>query len=405
MESPGPRRTGVRRPALALALAVFAGAASMRCLDALLPALARDFGRSVGSIGGAVSAYAFSYSACQLVGGPLGDRVGVYRVVAGAACLSAAAAAACAVAPSLAGLVGLRFVAGGVAAAIGPLTLAWLSGATSPEERPVALARMTAAALLGLAAGQAGGGVVGGLLGWRWVFGALAALFAVSGAALVLLARARPELLNHAGSAALADRPRPRIPALLRRPGVRRVLALVGVQGFAAYLSLTYVGGLLDARLGAGPARAGLIVAAYGVGGIAFALLAPRIIASAREGRRAVAGGMMLGMGFLVLGLSGSAETAAAALFAIGFGFMMLHNVLQVMATHMAPDALATSLSLFAAASSLSQALGAAAGGYLFDRAGPTLACLLSAAALTALGAVIARRTRTGLPPFPSPRT
>lgn len=35
-------------------------------------------------------------------------------------------------------------------------------------------------------------------------------------------------------------------------------------------------------------------------------------------------------------------------------------------------------------------AFGAAVGGYIFDRAGPTIVCLLSAAILTGLGAAAA---------------
>ena len=50
-----PERPDLTAPMLALAAAVFAGAASMRCLDALLPMIAYDFGRSVGSAGAAVS--------------------------------------------------------------------------------------------------------------------------------------------------------------------------------------------------------------------------------------------------------------------------------------------------------------------------------------------------------------
>lgn len=389
-----PSEERLAQPMLALALAVFAGAASMRCLDALLPALAADFGRSVGSAGSAVSAYALSYSVCQLIHGPLGDRLGAFRVVAWAACLSALAAAACALAPSLAGLVALRFVAGSIAAAIGPLTLAWVSRSTSAEERPVALARMTAAAILGTAAGQVGGGVVGGVFGWPLVFIALAVLFAFAGLALTLLARERPELLKNVEHAPHPGRQPSHPLSLVRRPAVRRVLGLVAIQGFAIYLSLTYVGALLRDRLVIGPARAGLVVSLYGVGGITFVLLARRLLKVAPTGYRAAAGGVMLGVGFATLGVSGSEETAAASLFAIGFGFLMLHNVLQVMATRMAPDVLGTSLSLFAAASCLSQAIGAAAGGYIFDRAGPIVACLLSAVVLTGLGGAIAAGVR-----------
>ncbi|MDQ2765322.1 MAG: MFS transporter [Pseudomonadota bacterium] len=364
----------------------------MRCLDTLLPVLAKDFGHSVGSVGGAASAYAFSYSAFQLVHGPLGDRVGAYRVVTWAAFMSALAALACSLAPNLLTLVGARFVAGGIAAAIGPLTLAWVSRSTLPQERPLALARMTAAAILGTAAGQSGGGIIGGFLGWPLVFVALALLFTSAGAALLLIARNRPELLQNAKHGRDANELSTSPAALIQRPAVARVVALVGVEGFAIYISLTYVGALLSDRLGLGPGRAGLIVALYGLGGLGFVLTAPRLFRTLTTPARSALGGAMLGVGFVTLAIAGSVVVAAVSLFTIGFGFLMLHNVLQVMASNTAPEALGTSLSMFAAASCLSQALGAGAGGFIFDRAAPVVTCLVSAAILAGLGAMIGIR-------------
>ena len=195
-----------------------------------------------------------------------------------------------------------------------------------------------------------------------------------------------------AGARAEGGRPHPL--SLLRRMAVIRVLAAVGIEGFAVYLSLTYVGGLLRDRLAIGSVRAGLVVAFYGVGGLTFALLARHILQRSTPRGRAAAAGAILGAGYVALGLSASQAMAAASLLAIGFGFLMLHNIMQIMATRMAPDAIGTAISLFAAVSSLSQALGAAAGGYVFDRAGPTTACLISAVTLGVLGVAVAARQR-----------
>ena len=384
--SPGFRPAG---PIVALSTAVFAGAASMRCLDAVLPSIASGFGRSIGAVGAAASAYAISYSAFQLIHGPLGDRIGAFRIVTWAAWLSALAAGACALAPSISVLVGLRFGSGAIAAAIGPLALAWVSRATKVDDRPVALARMTAAAILGTAAGQVGGGVIGGVAGWRFVFVVLAALFVAAGLAMVGLARRRPDLVERSSRTPNAA-PRLAHPLiLLRHRSVKLVLVAVGLEGFGIYLSLTYVGALLHDRLSLGPAHTGLVVSLYGAGGVAFVVVAPRILGLGSMRIRAVVAGVLLGAGFVTLGMSSREVVLAAALFVVGFGFLMMHNILQMMATRMAPQALATSLSLFAAASSMSQAFGAAGGGYLFDQAGPTPGYLLSAIILTGLGVAI----------------
>jgi len=325
-----------------------------------------------------------SYSALQLVYGPTADRAGAYRVVAWVTCLSALAAALCALAQSLLALIVLRFMAGAFAAAIGPLTLAWLSRSTAVEQRPLVFARMAAAVIVGTAAGQVGGGILGGLVGWRSVFGALALLFATSGVSLVLLAIRDPAVMDEVEQA----NPHGRVSTLsvARRQAVLRVLTAVAVQGFALYLSLTYVGALLRDRFAAGPLLAGLLVSGYGLGGIAFVVSARHMIAAVRPGKRAAAGGSLLFLGFVSLSVSGSVIGAGLSLFAIGFGFLMLHNVLQIMASKMAPDRLGTSLSLFAAVSCLAQAIGAAVGGQVFDRVGPVILCVISATLLASLG-------------------
>lgn len=362
----------------------------MRCLDASLPALAVDFNRSVGSTGAAVSAYALSYSGFQLLHGPLGERIGIYRLVSWAVCLSAVAAVACACAASLSALVALRFVAGGIAAAIGPLSLAWVSRSSPLEDRAVALARMTAAAILGTAAGQAGGGLLSGVFGWPALFGALAFLFGVAGVALILLARSTPQLLDEGRSDRVDAAPRYSL-VLIGRPAVARVLTAVAAEGFGIYLTLTYVGAQLHDRMSLNTEQTGLVLAAYGAGGMVFVLLAPRLIRASTMARRALAAGFVLAAGFIMLRMAASQVGAAAALGAIGFGFLMMHNVLQVRAADMAPEAVATSLTLFAACAALSQAAGSVVGGYFVDRGGSSTTCLMSAGILLTLGAALGR--------------
>ena len=77
---------------------------------------------------------------------------------------------------------------------------------------------------------------------------------------------------------------------------------------------------------------------------------------------------------------------SGSALFILGLGFFMLHNTLQVRATHMAPEAPGAALSLFAATFFLAQAAGALIGGWSFDHLGAGVSCSASAAILVGLG-------------------
>jgi MFS transporter, YNFM family, putative membrane transport protein len=383
-----------------LATAVLAGAASMRSLDTLLPDVAQYYGRSVGTSGAAVTAYAISYSGCQLLYGPAGDRMGPYRIITLAAILSSLAALGCALAPTFTWLVALRFLAGAVAAAVGPLTIAFISHATDSQERPVAVAHLTGASIIGGAAGQAGGGLIGQILNWQAGFLFIAILFALSGWAMARTGARHPHLRAIGRTAAgESGIPGAQLGALLRRPAVRLTLIAVGVEGLATYASFTYVSAMLHGRFALGTAMIGLLIGLFGVGGIVFVLIVRRLIRRLRESRRAALGGILLGVGFVVLTLGRSLFIVGAAIFALGLGFFMLHNVLQVRATHMAPDTPGAAISLFAASFFSAQALGVTIGGWSFDHLGASTLCYSSAALLAGLGLAmgwISHRQETG---------
>lgn len=380
---------------MVLACGVFAGAVSMRSLDALLPEIAAYYGRSIGETGAVVTAFAISYSSCQLIYGPLGDRLGPYRVIAVAAILSGFAALSCAFAPTLDWLVFLRLIAGAVAAGIAPLTLAWLAHATTAKARPVALANITGASIIGGAVGQVGGGLIGQVLNWKASFVIIAAIFFVAGLAMIVVGLKLPQYRTFGrrdstgrGSSGLG------FVNLLRRPAVRWTLAAVGTEGLAMFASFTYVSGLLHLRLDLDMAGIGLLVGLFGIGGIVFVVVVRKVVRRLNEGQRALLGGLMVGAGFLVLTLATSRALAGAALFVVGFGFFMMHNTVQVRATHMAADAPGVGLALFAATFFLAQGVGAAIGGWSFDHLGASVSFIVSAIMLSGLGIAIFRTAK-----------
>ncbi len=68
---------------------------------------------------------------------------------------------------SLATLAGLRLLSGVTAAAIIPLSMAFIGDHVAYEQRQATLARFMSGQILGLIGGQVIGGIVGDLLGWR----------------------------------------------------------------------------------------------------------------------------------------------------------------------------------------------------------------------------------------------
>jgi len=148
------------RPIALLSLAAFVSAATVRAVDPLVPAIAGEYATTPGAVGLTVTAFTLAYGACQLFWGPVGDRYGKYRVIALACLLSALTAGAAAFAGSLPALAALRLVSGVTAAAIIPLSMAFIGDHVAYERRQATLARFMAGQILGLIGGQVIGGIV-----------------------------------------------------------------------------------------------------------------------------------------------------------------------------------------------------------------------------------------------------
>ncbi len=377
-----------------LALAAFVSAATLRALDPLVPAIAREFATTPGTVGLAVTAFALAYGVCQLFWGPVGDRFGKYRVVTLACLLSAATVGAAAFARSLPLLAALRLLSGITAAAIIPLSMAFIGDHVAYDRRQAALARFLAGQIMGLVGGQAVGGIVGDQLGWRAVFVLLSLLFLVAGLLLARELRAGrlppPVLTAARGPGRLAgDYLR-----LVRKRPARLVLLVVFLEGCLFFGGFAYAGTALGTRFGLDLTVIGALLAVFGLGGLAYVLAAGRLVAALGERGLAGVGGTILASGFLVLSLAPAVGIAGAAIGVLGLGFYMLHGTLQTRATQMAPEARGLAVSAFAASFFLGQAVGAWAGGLVFDRFGSAALFGGAAPGLLWLGWRFARAAR-----------
>ena len=374
-----------------LALAAFASAATTRICDALLPLLAQDFRVSVGEAAIVIAAYSATYGLLQPAFGFFGDRIGKYQMALASCVLTLAATLACAWALSLNGLTFARLAAGASAAGIVPLALAWIGDVTPYAERQTAIARYMSGQVLGLISGLAIGGIIGEHLGWRAAFFAIAAVYAFAIIGLWLQLRTNPATRAQARSDAgngfvLAMK------TIFGRADARAVLIAVFAEGFFCFGALAYVTAMLRDRFGLGFGAAGLTLAAFGLAGLVYSLLARRIIARLGEKGVVLAGGALFFVAFAILAVSPYALLAPLGCFLVGAGFYSLHNVLQVNATQLAPQARATGVGIFATCLFIGQAAGAAAAAPLFDRAGATPIFAISAVALPLLALYIAAK-------------
>ncbi len=179
------RKTPTRSIAL-LAVAGFASQAQVRVTDSLLPQIAAVFHTTVGAAAIVVTAYALTHGTIQFVAGPVADRFGKFRTVAIASLLAALLVAACGTVSSLPQLALARLMTGAVAGWVIPISMAYVGDVTPYERTQPILARYASGYILGQLFGQAAGGVLGDLIGWRAVFFVLAGLFGVAAVGLIM---------------------------------------------------------------------------------------------------------------------------------------------------------------------------------------------------------------------------
>jgi predicted MFS family arabinose efflux permease len=380
------------RAVVILSLAAFASAAALRATDPLLPLIAGNFGTTPGGASAVITGFALAYGLLQLVNGPIGDRIGKYRMVFWVTAISAAGNLLCALAPSLALLVAARFATGATVGAIVPLAMAWLGDVVPYERRQAVLARFLIGHMCGVAFATSASGFLGERYGWQAMFYLLTVLYALT-ALLLLVELGRNPLTRTARSDAvpLGEAFR-RMAAQTRRAWVRVTLATVFVEGALFYGALAFVALELHQRFGLGLGASGAMVAAFAAGGLLYASVAGRVVPRLGERGLVLAGGILIALGFLGLAAMRLAGWALPCMVALGAGFYMMHNTLQVHATQMAPEARGGALALFACSLFTGQSAGVWLASHAVDAAGARPVFVVAAIGLSLLALDFRRR-------------
>lgn len=390
--SPSQVSASPARAIALLAVAAFASQSMVRVSDSLLPQIATDLGVGIGAASFIVSGYGLAHGSVQLVIGPVGDRFGKFLCVAIACAISTILVTLCGLAQTLPALVTARLASGLSAGCIIPLAMAYVGDVIPYEQRQAVLGRFLSGLIAGQLFGQAAGGILGDLMGWRNVFFLLAGLFAVATIALVA------ELVRNPSVRATGE-PKARsagfvadYSAVLGGAWARIVILSVFIEAALLFGSLAYIGADMHLRFGLGFTLVGIVVGMFAVGGLLYSLSVRILVDRLGQIGLTRGGGIVLAIAFLVLAIEPNWRFAPAAVCAIGFGFYMLHNTLQVNATQMTPQARGTAVAIFSAALYLGQTAGVAAGALAIDRFTAVPLFFASALGLPMLAFWFARR-------------
>lgn len=342
-----------------LSLAALGSGASLRSTDALLPQLAQEFSISLGNASGVITMFSIAYGIAQLLFGPLGDRFGKYLVIACATSVSSLTAALCALASDFSGLLTARLIAGATAAALIPLSMAWIGDVVPYNERQPVLARFLIGQIVGVSVGIFLGGWAADFGNWRLPFILISIWFAMVGLALFALNRRLPD---YARRITMSDVPVwKRLPKefayVLSQPWARVVLATVFLEGMAVFGAFAFIASHLHHVHGMALTSAGGVVMLFGLGGCVFAGNSARFVRRLGETGLAAVGGTLAALSILTVALA-PLQWALPACLVAGMGFYMLHNTLQTHATQMAPERRGAAVSAFASCFFLGQSAG-----------------------------------------------
>ena len=264
-----------------------------RVIAPLLPTIANAFHTSVSSAGILITAYMLPYGFFQLFYGPLSDRIGKVKVVAFAMVLFSVGTALCGASTSLPVVTLLRFFTGIAAAAIFPLTLAYIGDTVPYAQRQATIAILMSCSAAATAFSTSVGGLIAAIVSWRLVFPIFGVASGIVAVALLFLLKEEIRL-------PLPDpRPRPRDTylAAVRAPRMLPLLLLIFTEGFIYNGVFSYLGGYLNHRFALGSLAIGLLLGFAGVTQLGTARVLRYLVLRLGERRLILIGGEHDGRG------------------------------------------------------------------------------------------------------------
>jgi predicted MFS family arabinose efflux permease len=385
-----------RRVLAITALGNFASSLFMRAVDPMIPQLAYDLATDPATAALLSTAFALPCAALQPVLGPLADMVGKTRLMTiclGILVINGFVGAA---APNFQVLLASRVASGIATGGIFPSALAVAADLVPIHARQVAISRLLAAAMLGSLLGTPMAGILSDLIGWRGVLAVIAFLCMAAFITAVVGLRSvavRPGVEIALRTALIGYR------TIFKNPQAKICFGAVMLEGIFVMGIFPYVALLLRERGEPRGAIAGIVIAGFALGGVIYSLTISRLLAWLGE-----RGLMLIGAGFMGFALLAGAlrmwwPVEVAEFVVLGCGFYMMHGVIQIYATELAPAARGSAASLHSGSFFLGLAVGPVYFGYGLAHAGLLPTVGLSAAVIFITGYVCSKTLQRSRPP------
>ena len=399
MTSPSDRGTipgAVRRVLAITALCNFASSLFMRAIDPMIPQVAYDLAIDPATATLLTTAFALPCAALQPVLGPLADMIGKTRLMTiclGVLVINGFVGAA---APNFQVLLVSRVASGVAVGGIFPSALAIAGDLVPVHQRQVAISRLLAASMLGSLLGTPMAGIVGDLVSWR---GVLAVIGLVCVAAFITTVIGLRRVALRPGITVNLDAVVTGYRTIFQNPHAKICYGAVMLEGTFMMGIFPYVALLLRENGEPRAAIAGVVIAGFALGGVIYSLTVSRLLALLGERGLMLTGAGFMSCALLAVALRAPWPVQMAEFLLLGCGFYMMHGVIQIYATELAPAARGSAAALHSASFFLGLAIGPVYFGYGLAYAGllPTVA--LSAAVILLTGYVCSKTLRPSRPP------
>ncbi|GAA3469413.1 MFS transporter [Nonomuraea roseola] len=242
---------------VALGIGAFAIGTDMFAMAGILSGISHDLGVTVGAAGLTVTVFALAYAIGAVLLSALLGSWPLRRVLIGSAGLFGTMSVLSAVAPALPALLAARVLGALAASVYVPAACAAAVAAVPASHRGRALSVILGGTATAMVLGAPLGVALASMLSWRAAFGLVAGLAVATVIALLLTRAGSGPLMR----ATVCERLRP-----MRSPAVVGVLGVTFLVMTASYSMYTYLPLLVAA--GAGPLGLGLLIGAFGIGGM-----------------------------------------------------------------------------------------------------------------------------------------
>ncbi|MDD4952784.1 MAG: DHA2 family efflux MFS transporter permease subunit [Desulfovibrionaceae bacterium] len=155
---------------LSVAAASFMGRLDTYIVNISLPTIAAYFHAGLGTVSQVILAYLLAVAAVMPAAGNLGDRIGFRRMLAAGYILFSTSSLFCGAARSIHWIIAARFVQGLGGALLIIMAAAIVTRRTERDELGSAMSVLNVAGALGVLLGAPLGGILSGLVSWRWIF-------------------------------------------------------------------------------------------------------------------------------------------------------------------------------------------------------------------------------------------